>query len=292
MTTVNKLRADVYVSSRLPIAIQRNGESSYFSPISCTLIQGPTEAVLIDTPISTSQTEDLVEWIKERIPNKSLKYIYITHGHGDHFFGISTVRKHWPAARAIATQGTVAHMRQQLEPQWWNDAWLKFFPGDQIATPVELATPWPSDAFYIDGQVLKIFEVGHTDTHDSTFVHVPELELVVAGDTVYGDVHQYFGEADTPSKRQEWLRAIDKIESLHPKIVIAGHKRPGSVDGSYYLEATKAYIKDFEKVSMKAETVKDIVKDMVQLYPDRLNHHAILAGAATAIEAKNKVELA
>ncbi|ETS75468.1 hypothetical protein PFICI_12412 [Pestalotiopsis fici W106-1] len=264
------LRAEVYVSSRLPIAVQRNGEPSFFSPISCTLIHGPTEAVLIDTPISTSQTEDLVRWMKERIPNKSLKYIYITHGHGDHFFGISTVRRQWPSAQAIATEGTVAHMKQQLEPQWWNDAWLKFFPGNQIDTPVELATPWLSDQFHVDGQVLKIFEVGHADTHDSTFVYVPDLELVVAGDIVYGDVHQYFGEANTSSKRQEWLRAIEKIESLNPKIVIAGHKRPGSVDAPYYLGATKAYIKDFEDVSAGSATAEGI------------------AGAAAAIKGKVK----
>lgn len=286
MASTTMLRADIYVSSRLPIAIKRNGEQSFFSPITCTLIHGPTEAVLIDTPISTSQTGDLVQWTRERIPNKSLKYIYITHGHGDHFFGIGTIRKQWPGARAIATEGTVAHMKQQLEPQWWDDAWLKFFPGDQIATPVELATPLTTNQFHIDGHALDIFEVGHTDTHDSTFVHVPDLSLVVAGDTVYGDVHQYFGEADTPEKRQEWLRAIEKIESLSPEVVIAGHKRPGSVDGSYYLGATKAYIQDFEKVFARATNAEDIVKGMVQLYPDRMNQHAILAGAAAAIRAK------
>lgn len=80
------LRADVYVSSRLPIAIKRLGESSAFSPISCTLIQGQTEAVLVDTPISISQTEDLVRWILDTAPGKDLKYVYITHGHGDHSF--------------------------------------------------------------------------------------------------------------------------------------------------------------------------------------------------------------
>jgi glyoxylase-like metal-dependent hydrolase (beta-lactamase superfamily II) len=77
-------KADVWVSSRLPIAIQRDGQESAFSPITCTLIHGTTEAVLVDTPISIAQAEELIHWIEETAPGISLKYIYITHGHGDH----------------------------------------------------------------------------------------------------------------------------------------------------------------------------------------------------------------
>ncbi|KAH7009951.1 beta-lactamase-like protein [Ilyonectria destructans] len=280
------LRADVYVSSRLPIAIQRNGEQSLFSPISCTLIHGPTEAVLVDTPISITQTEDLVGWIKETIGDKTLKYIYITHGHGDHFFGITVLKKHWPDVRAIATPGTVAHMKQQLEPEWWTGVWLDFFPGDQIATPVTIADPMETDTFYVDGHLAHVIEVGHTDTFDTTILHIPGLELVVAGDAVYGDVHQYFGEADTSEKRMEWIKAIEKIEALKPKVVIAGHKRPGSVDGVYYLQSTKEYIRVFEEIVRVSDSAEEIVSQMKTRYPDRINPHAILAGAFRAIKAR------
>jgi len=190
MQTSSTLRADVYVAPRIPIAIRYNGEESLFSPISCTLIHGSSEAVLVDTPISIQQTEELAAWIKEVIPGKKLKYIYITHGHGDHFFGIPILQKHFPGVKSIATPGTVAHMEQQLEPQWWDGAWLKYFPNNQIATPVVIADPLDSDEFEIDGKVLRLYEVGHTDTFDTTVLHVPDLDLVIAGDAVYGDVHQ------------------------------------------------------------------------------------------------------
>jgi glyoxylase-like metal-dependent hydrolase (beta-lactamase superfamily II) len=74
------LRADVWVSSRLPIAVKRLGQESAWSPISCTLIQGSSGAVLVDTPISTSQTEELIEWILDAAKGKGLQYVYITHG--------------------------------------------------------------------------------------------------------------------------------------------------------------------------------------------------------------------
>ena len=75
------LRADVWVSSRLPIAVKRLGEDSAFSPISCTLIQGQSGAVLVDTPISIEQTEALIRWIIDAAKGKSLELVYITHGY-------------------------------------------------------------------------------------------------------------------------------------------------------------------------------------------------------------------
>jgi len=43
---------------------------------------------------------------------------------------------------------------------------------------------------------------------------------VVAGDAAYNDVHLYLAESDA-QKRQEWIPALDKIESLKPRAVVA-----------------------------------------------------------------------
>ena len=37
-------------------------------------------AVLVDTPISIGQTQELIKWILDAAGGKDLKYIYITHG--------------------------------------------------------------------------------------------------------------------------------------------------------------------------------------------------------------------
>ncbi|KAE8371241.1 beta-lactamase-like protein [Aspergillus bertholletiae] len=273
--------SDVWVSSRLPIAIQRDGQSSAFSPISCTLIHGANEAILVDTPISITQTEELIRWIEDTAPGKTLRYIYITHGHGDHWFGLPLLQKRWPSARAIATPATVAHSQGQLTPDKLVNIWTRFFP-DQIYQPQKPAEPWPSLTFTMEGHEFRIIEVGHTDTHDSTALYVPDIRLVVAGDIVYGDVHQFFGEADTTSKRREWLRALDTLESLQPQTVVAGHKRAGTVDGVFNIENTRQYILAFEEVTETASSPEEIYRRMQELFPSRINPHAILAGAKAA----------
>ena len=51
-----------------------------------TLIYGDRDAVLVDTFLTIEQNQQLVDWVKAR--ERNLAYIYITHGHGDHYFGV------------------------------------------------------------------------------------------------------------------------------------------------------------------------------------------------------------
>ena len=186
---MTSLRADVFVAPPIPWKKADGSDGGLWSPISCTLIHGEKEAVLVDTPITHAQTADLADWIERVIPMKKLTTIYITHGHGDHFFGIPLLLKRFPGAKAVATSATVKHMEQQVQPQYYQSAWESRFPG-QIDQPFELADPLPSsNELHLEGNLLKAVEVGQADTHDSTVLWVPDIKLAVCGDVVYGDVH-------------------------------------------------------------------------------------------------------
>ena len=65
-----------------------------WSPISSTLIYGKRNAVLVDLPITVEQANALADWVEAS--GKNLTTIYATHGHGDHFFGASTVLQRFP----------------------------------------------------------------------------------------------------------------------------------------------------------------------------------------------------
>ena len=100
-------------------------------------------------------------------------------------------------------------------------------------------------------------ELGHTDTDHTTCLNVPFVGLVVAGDTAYNDVHLYLAESNAKSRR-EWIAALDKIESLKPRAVIASHKRPNNDDNPRIIEETRQYIRDFDRIAEMTSTAQEV----------------------------------
>ncbi|KAH8817343.1 beta-lactamase-like protein [Xylogone sp. PMI_703] len=285
------IRADVYVAPPIPWFKPNGKEGGLWSPISCTLIHGENEAVLVDTPITTAQTEDLVNWIKKRIPGKQLKAIYITHGHGDHFFGIPTLLRHFPTARPIATIGTIEHMKQQTEEPVFSKTWGSQFPGS-IDQPFHLAEPLPSNnEIYLEGHVLRAIEVGQADTHASTVLWVPDIKLAVCGDVVYGDVHQMLGECNTKEKRDGWLASIRKVEALNPELVVAGHKQESEMDGTFHLKESRRYIETFEKLLAQSKNSRELAQAMLKEFPTRFNPGALYMGTMAAFSSPKNNKL-
>ena len=171
---------------------------------------------------------------------KNLTTIYITHGHGDHWFGIGALLERFPNARAVATPEVVKVMRQQASPEFLEKFWKAGFPG-QIPDRLVIAEELKGNVIDLEGHDLVAVKLGHTDTDHTTCLNVPAVGLVVAGDAVYNDVHLYLVESNAKS-RQEWISALDKIESLNPRAVIAAHKRPSNDDNPRIIEETRQYI--------------------------------------------------
>ncbi|KAH6666783.1 beta-lactamase-like protein [Halenospora varia] len=128
---MSALQVAIYVAPPIPILgpDQKYQEDRVWSLISCTLIYSTTEAILVDTPITTQQNLELIEWIKKIAPGHKLRYVYITHSHGDHFFGISLLIEHFPGVKPIATAPTMCHMKQQVKEPFFEQVWVQRSPG-------------------------------------------------------------------------------------------------------------------------------------------------------------------
>jgi glyoxylase-like metal-dependent hydrolase (beta-lactamase superfamily II) len=150
-------------------------------------------------------------------------------------------------------------------------------PG-QIPERLVVAEELAGTVIKLEGHDLVVVEVGHTDTHDTTVLHVPAIGLVVAGDAVYNGVHQLLAETN-PQKRREWIAAVDTVESLKPSVVIAGHKRPGSDDSPRILEETRQYIRDFDRLVEVAKSARELYDEMLKLHPLRMNVNALWTSA-------------
>ena len=279
--TVNStLKWDVLVTNREGITrdLPPGKEQWTWVPTSATLIFGQRDAVLVDAFLTVEQAASLVEWVAAS--GKNLTTIYVTHGHGDHFFGIGALLKRFPKARAMATPEVVKSMRRQASPEYISNFWNARYPG-QIPERLVIAEELKGNVIQLEGRDLVVVELGHTDTDHTTCLHVPSADLVVAGDAAYNEVHLYLAESTAETRRQ-WIVALDTIESLKPRAVIAGHKKPEKNDSPRILGETRQYIRDFDRLAEMTTTARELYDKMLQLYPNRANPGSLWGSARAA----------
>jgi glyoxylase-like metal-dependent hydrolase (beta-lactamase superfamily II) len=116
-----------------------------------TLIYGKRDAVLVDALMTVKQADDLVDWVAAS--GKNLTTIYITHGHGDHWFGIGALLELFPNARAVATPDVVKVMRQHASPEVLEKVWKAGFPG-QIPDRLVIAEELKGNVIDLEGHDL------------------------------------------------------------------------------------------------------------------------------------------
>src|SRR5437899_6146186 len=232
------LKWDVFLAPSIP-AITNDlppGEKQRpWPPISSTLISGERDAVLVDAPITVEQARALANWVAAS--GKNLTTIYATHGHGDHFFGSSTVLERFPGARFVARPEVIKVMRQQASPESLDTFWNPRFPG-QISSHLAIAEELTGNVINLEGHDLVSVPLGFTDTASTTCLHVPSIGLIVAGVAAINAAHLHLAESPDQQTRQKCIAALDKMESLKLRAVIAGHKRIGNVDDTKILGET------------------------------------------------------
>jgi glyoxylase-like metal-dependent hydrolase (beta-lactamase superfamily II) len=276
---VNSLQWDVLTIKRpgLTRDLPAGKEGLMWVANSSTLIHGERDAVLADTFLTTKQSQTLVDWVVAS--GKNLTAIYVTHGHGDHFFGLAPLLERFPHARAVAIPEVVKAMHEQLSPAWIESFWRRLFPGE-IPDRLLAAEPLEDNILELEGQLVAA-NTGRTDTAHSTCLHVPSIALIVGGDAVYNGIHPYLGETDTQS-RLEWISTLDKLEALKPRAVVAGHKVPENDDDPRIIAETRQYLRDFNRLNAATTTARELYDAMLEIYPDRVNPGSLWGAANTA----------
>jgi glyoxylase-like metal-dependent hydrolase (beta-lactamase superfamily II) len=260
------LQYDVFVAPEKPFTAPppRIGDPPALDPTTSTLIFGERDAVLVEALCTVREATALADWVA--LHDRRLTTIYITHGHGDHWLGLSVLQGRFPQARAIASAGTVLQMRTYVNTEAQISRWRTQFPG-QIADTLLLAEPLDAGHFDLEGLPLHVIETGHTDTVDTTALYVPDLGLIISGDVVYNHCHMYVGET-TAASRAEWIAAIDRLAALHPAAVVTGHKDPTCGNPPSVLAESRGYLGYYGQLRESGMSDPELFEAMVSRYPD------------------------
>jgi glyoxylase-like metal-dependent hydrolase (beta-lactamase superfamily II) len=268
------LTYDVFVNDppSRDIGLLPNGEPKVFSPQASTLICGSKDAVLTDPGMTTDQSRVLGDWVATT--GRNLTDIFITHGHGDHWFAAGQLAERF-GARVVASAGTIAQMHGSVasRPLLWDKLYQGIPPSPVTAVTV------PDNRFTLEGHDLVIVEVGQADVEDSSVLHVPDLGVVIAGDVIYNGVHMYLAQSAV-SGFGPWRNAIDKVEALRPRHIVCGHQnKQFDDDAERTIAETRQYLDDADELLRTHSTAVDFFNAKIERYPNHLGRMVLWVSA-------------
>ncbi len=247
---------------------------------SATLISGQKDAVLVDTFLTLDQDKVLGDWVAAS--GKNLIAIYVTHGHGDHFFGLGPLLERFPHARALATPEIVEAMERNLSPDVVENFWRRLFPG-QIPERLTVAEAlsggslsWRGTGWSPSMPAIPTSSARPACTFPRSISWGVGMSPIMASTT-------YLAETDTKS-RLEWIATLDRLETLQPKAVIAGHKIPENPDDPRIIGETRQYLRDFNRLDATTSTARELYDAMLDIYPNRANPGSLWGAANKAKE--------
>jgi glyoxylase-like metal-dependent hydrolase (beta-lactamase superfamily II) len=245
--------------------------------VDSTLIVGKTEAILVDAQFRLKDELKLADQIAAT--RRNLKAIIITHPDDDHYAGLAVLQKRFPQARIYMAAAALDEFKRTVADSL--AGMKKRFPSE---TPDSLPTPelLPSNPLTVDGYAIEIFtdmQGDYMEKPANSFLWIPSLRAVIAGDLVFNGVHPWLA-GSTAKTRADWRKSLERVAALHPRIVVAGHKKKSELpDSPASVAFMRQYLTDFEAASQVAHDADSLVAAMKEKYPD-LSQERFLAYAA------------
>src|SRR4051794_39450007 len=186
--------------------------------VDSTLVAGERDAILIDAQFDLADAHRLVAMILES--KKTLTTVYVTHFHPDHYFGLGVIQQAFPKAKLVALPAAVTEIKKT-----WQDKVKQWGPlyGDLVTSKPVLPVAMQGTTLTLEGQTLEVHGGVQGDAEDNSYVWIPSIKTVVAGDIVYRGVHAWTRETNA-AQRAAWRKTLDQIAALKPEVVVAGHK--------------------------------------------------------------------
>jgi glyoxylase-like metal-dependent hydrolase (beta-lactamase superfamily II) len=208
---------------------------------------------------------------------KNLTYVYVSHFHPDHHFGLAVLQRAFPRAKIVALPSVVRDLVFTSSDKI--DTWSidRFGPDTPSGTtiPVPLAEP----RLELEGCEILLSDDWEGDSINNSVVWIPSMRVLCATDVAMDEWHLWFIEADV-ERRVKWRAALHRLKEFDARVVIPGH---GSEKTMAILERasqdprfeytscvdwTRQYVDFYETVYETATSGVELVDRIRAQYPD------------------------
>ena len=230
--------------------------------VNSTLITGQTDAILIDSQFTLADGKKVADAIKAS--GKTLRIVYVTHSHPDHYFGFPAVREVFPNAKLVALPAVVSEIQNTWEgkvKQW------KPLYKDAITEAPVLPEALSGTSLVLEGEKFDVVGDLQGDDSQNSYVWIPSLHAAVVGDIAYYEVFPWTAETN-PESRKAWLGSLDRVGSLNPLVVVPGHQKPELKPEPATLTFTKEYLLAYDAALASSKKPSELQAKMKAKYPD------------------------
>ncbi len=194
------------------------------------LVTTPDGNVVIDT--SSANVAPLHVKLLKAVSSAPVKYIILTHGHGDHTGGVPLWTE--PGTQVIAQKNQTEFLNYQTRLA----GFFAVRNAAQFALPHQPDRPWAGDygakplatilfddkyEFTLGGVKFEIYSTPG-ETPDHLTVWIPEWKAAFTGDNYYGSFPNIYTLRGTePRLALDYVNSLNKALSLHPDLVLPSH---------------------------------------------------------------------
>jgi glyoxylase-like metal-dependent hydrolase (beta-lactamase superfamily II) len=251
------------------------------------LVETAHGVVAIDATLTESDSKALRARLDSL--NKPLRAVLLTHGHPDHYNGVTNLLQGAPVP-VVATAGVDKVIRESdaAKELQWKPTFGAEWPARRTF-PTRTVRDGESLAF--DGVSFTVHDLGPGESHsDSIWIATGSLRAAFIGDVVLNGVHAYVSDGHT----SEWLRNLVRVRVLSAgSPVYPGHGEPGAAGLlSWQREYLVRYRKEVAALANGRASLTDAEKATLatrmkeQLATDRLEFLIGLGADAVALELK------
>ena len=256
-----EVRLDTRGRNSLATKVFFSDESGF--EVASVIVTGKTDAVLIDAQWTLSNAHRVIAEILET--GKSLRTIYITHAHPDHYFGLGTVAETFPEARVVA----LASVARVINKQFFGkiEHWEKVIGVMNVPRKTAKIESLTGNYFELEREHIEIIPEVMGDMKFNTVVWIPSIRTLVGSDVLFNQAHPFTCEL-TAEERQQWIRDIERLKKLDAEVTIPGHQKPGMPFDSSSFDFTKDYLVATEEELARTKDVASFYYAMVKRFPE------------------------